>query len=47
MLAAYYIIMDMIKKQAIMIKNTDKYPNKETHRVRSGRVPSTRASAPV
>lgn len=47
MLAAYYIIMDMIKKQAIMIKNTDKYPDKETQRVRSGRVPSAGASAPM
>ena len=30
-----------------MIKNTDKYPDKETQRVRSGRGPSAGASAPV
>lgn len=40
MLPDYYIIMDMIK-------NTDKCPDKETQRVRSGRVPCAGASAPV
>ena len=39
-----YIYLFIIKD---IIKDTDKQPDEEVHRVRSGRVPSTGASVPM